>query len=87
MDSRTLALLQEQAQAELEAALRREEEGQLNQKLLHSDSKAKRERVKLLQKQRCLAEKVRNIRIPMRSLCECVCMYGMEWNFCQKFSG
>ena len=85
MDSRTLALLQEQAQAEFEAALRREEDGQLTQRLLHSDTKAKRERVKLLEKQRGLAEKVRNIRIPMRSLCECVCMY--EWNFCQKFLG
>ena len=84
MDSRTLALLQEQAQAELEAALRREEEGQLNQKLLHSDSKAKRERVNLLDKQRRLAEKVRNIRIPMK-VPVWVCVY--EWNFCQKFLG
>ncbi len=66
MDSRTLALLQEQAQAELEAAMRREEEGQLTQKLLHSDTKAKQERVTLLEKQRRLAEKVRNIRIPMK---------------------
>ena len=66
MDSRTLALLQEQSQAELEAAMRREEEGQLTQKLLHSDTKAKRERVNLLEKQRRLAEKVRNIRIPMK---------------------
>ena len=78
MDSRTLALLQEQAQAELEAAMRREEEGQLTQKLLHSDTKAKRERVNLLEKQRRLAEKVRISEFPWGPCVSvCVCM---EWS-------
>jgi hypothetical protein len=84
MDSRTLNLLADQAQLELDAALRREKDGEIQFKLLKSDTKAKRETVRLLRKEACSAEEVRNIRIPIvfgRSLC----VY--EWNFCQEFLG
>jgi hypothetical protein len=88
MDSRTLSLLADQAEVEVEAALRREREGELHQRLLHSDTKAKKEVLRLLRKEICAARDVRNIRIPIvfafgMSLPLCVC----EWNFCQEFLG
>ncbi len=64
MDSRTLSLLADQAELEVEAALRREREGELQQKLLHSDTKAKRDTLRVLRKEICAAQLVRNIRIP-----------------------
>ncbi len=87
MDSRTLALLADQAQLELEAAQRNEKEGEIQLKLLKSETKAKRGTVKMLRKETCLAQEVRNIRIPIvfgRSLC---CVEWNEWSFCQKFLG
>jgi hypothetical protein len=81
MDSRTLNILADQAQLELEAAQRREKDGEIQFKLLKSDTEAKRETVRLLRKEACLAETVRNIRIPIvfgRSLCHCVCMNGIS---------
>ncbi len=50
MVSRTLALLADQAQLELEAAQRREKEGEIQLKLLKSDTKAKRDTVRVLHK-------------------------------------
>ncbi len=79
MDSRTLSLLADQAELEVEAALRREKEGELHLKLLKSDSKAKRDTLRVLRKEICAARLVRNIRIPRvfgRSLC--VCMSGIS---------
>jgi hypothetical protein len=86
MDSRTLSLLADQAELEVEAALRREKEGELHLRLLHSDTKAKKEVLRVLRKEICAARLVRNIRIPIvfgRPLPLCVC----EWNFCQEFLG
>jgi hypothetical protein len=48
MDSRTLALLADQAQLELEVAQRREKEGEIQLKLLKSDTQAKRDTVRVL---------------------------------------
>jgi hypothetical protein len=79
MDSRTLVLLADQAEREVEEALRREREGELHLKLLKSEHKAKRDTLRLLRKEICAAREVRNIRIPRvfgRSLC--VCMSGIS---------
>jgi hypothetical protein len=84
MDSRTLSLLADQAELEVEAALRREKEGELQLKLLHSDTKAKRDTLRVLRKEICAARLVRNIRIP-RVFGRSLCVY--EWNFCQEFLG
>ena len=84
MDSRTLVIMADQAEREVEEALRREREGELHLKLLKSEHKAKRDTLRLLRKEICAAREVRNIRIP-RVFGRSLCVY--EWNFCQEFLG
>ncbi len=79
MDSRTLTLLADQTELEVQAALRREREGELHLKLLKSETAAKRATLRVIRKEICAAREVRNIRIPRvfgRSLC--VCMSGIS---------
>jgi hypothetical protein len=64
MDSRTLALLADQVEQEVEAALRREREGELQLKLLKSETSAKPATLRLIRKEICAARLVRNILIP-----------------------
>ncbi len=81
MDSRTLSLLADQAEVEVEAALRREREGELHLRLLHSDTKAKKEVLGVLRKEICVARLVRNIRIlilPLEGPFPCVCVSGIS---------
>ncbi len=84
MDSRTLTLLADQAEREVEEALRREREGEIHLKLLHSETKGKKDTLRVLRKQICLAREVRNIQIA-RVFGRSLCVY--EWNFCQEFLG
>jgi hypothetical protein len=78
MDSRTLQLLADQAQQEVDEASRREREAELQLRLAKADHAAKRKTHRLLQKETCEARTVRNILI---RVWKCVCLY--EWNFCQ----
>jgi hypothetical protein len=64
MDSRTLEILADQAQREVEEALRREPEGELQLRLLKTDTSAKRATLWVIQKEICAARLVRNILIP-----------------------
>ncbi len=64
MDSRTLTLLADQAELEVQAALTREKEGELQLKLLKSKTSAKRATLQLIRKEICAAREVRNILIP-----------------------
>ena len=65
MDSRTLELLADQAEREVEEAQRREWEGEVHLRLLHSDLMGKKDTLRVLRKQICLAREVRRGWIPM----------------------
>ncbi len=85
MDSRTLSILADQVEQEVEAAQRRELEVELQLRLVKAEHAAKRATLRLLRKEICAARLVRNILIPRVCLEVCVCLY--EWNFCQEFLG
>ena len=64
MDSRTLQLLADQAQQEVDEASRREREAELQLRLARAEHAAKKKTHRLLQKETCEARTVRNILIP-----------------------
>ena len=64
MDSRTLQLLADQAQQEVDEASRRESEVELQLRLAKAEHSAKRATLRLLQKETEEARTVRNILIP-----------------------
>jgi hypothetical protein len=71
MDSHTLQIMADQVEQEVEAAKRREQEVELQLKLVKAEHTAKRATLRLLQKEICAARLVRNILIPrvFRSVC------------------
>ena len=81
MDSRTLELLADQAQQEVDEASRREREAELQLRLARAEHAAKKKTHRLLQKETCEARTVRNILIPR--VFGSVYVYVYEWNFCQ----
>ena len=81
MDSRTLQLLADQAQQEVDEASRMEREAELQLRLAKADNATKRKTLRLLQKETCEARTVRNILIPR--VFGSVYVYVYEWNFCQ----
>ena len=64
MDSRTLQLLADQAQQEVDEASRRESEVELQLRLAKAEHSAKRATLRVIQKEICAARLVRNILIP-----------------------
>ena len=79
MDSRTLQLLADQAQQEVDEASSRVREAELQLRLARAELAAKAKNQRLLQKETEDARTVRNILIPR----VCMSMYIYEWNFCQ----
>jgi len=82
MDSRTLQLLADQAQQEVDEASSRVREAELQLRLARAELAAKAKTQRLLQKEADAARTVRNILIP-RVFGTCMSMYIYEWNFCQ----
>ena len=82
MDSRTLQLLADQAQQEVDEASRRVQEAELQLRLARAELAAKTKTQRLLQKEADATRTVRNILIP-RVFGTCMSMYIYEWNFCQ----
>ena len=80
MDSRTLQLLADQAQQEVDEASRREREAELQLRLAKADNAAKQKTLRLLQKETCEARTVRNILIPRVFGSVYVCMSGISVN-------
>jgi predicted Zn-dependent protease len=80
MDSRTLQLLADEAQQEVDEASRREREAELQLRLARADHAAKRKTLRLLQKETCEARTVRNILIPRVFGSVYVCMSGISVN-------
>ena len=80
MDSRTLQLLADQAQQEVDEASRREREAELQLRLAKADQAAKRKTLRLLEKETCEARTVRNILIPRVFGSVYVCMSGISVN-------
>ena len=80
MDSRTLQLLADQAQQEVDEASRREREAELQLRLARAEHAAKRKTHRLLQKETCEARTVRNILIPRVFGSVYVCMSGISVN-------
>ena len=80
MDSRTLQLLADQAQQEVDEASRREREAELPHRLAKAEHAAKRKTLRLLQKETCEAQTVRNILIPRVFGSVYVCMSGISVN-------
>ena len=78
MDSRTLQLLADQAQQEVDEASRREPEAELQLRLAKAEHSAKRATLRLLQKEICAARTVRNILIPRVFGSVYVCMSGIS---------
>ena len=81
MDSRTLSLLADQAQLEVDAASSRVREAELQLRLARAELAAKAKNQRLLQKETEDARTVRNILIPR--VFGSVYVYVYEWNFCQ----
>jgi multidrug resistance efflux pump len=81
MDSRTLQLLADQAQQEVDEASRRVREAELQLRLARAEQAAKKKTHRLLQKETEEARTVRNILIPR--VFGSVYVYVYEWNFCQ----
>ena len=71
MDSRTLEIMADQVDQEVEAAKRREKEVELQLKLIKAELTAKRATLRLLRKAICDARLVRIILIPrvFKSVC------------------
>ena len=82
MDSRTLQLLADQAQQEVDVASRMVREAEQQLRLARAELAAKTKTQRLLQKETDAARTVRNILIP-RVFGTCMSMYIYEWNFCQ----
>ena len=80
MDSRTLQLLADQAQQEVDEASRREREAELQLRLAKADNAAKQKTLRLLQKETCEARTIRNILIPRVFGSVYVCMSGISVN-------
>ena len=59
MDSRTLEILADQAEREVEEAQRREWEGEVHLRLLHSDLRGKKDTLRVIRRQLGLAREVR----------------------------
>jgi hypothetical protein len=59
MDSRTLEILADQAEREVEEAQRREWEGEVHLRLLHSELMGKKDTLRVLRRQLGLAREVR----------------------------
>ena len=81
MDSRTLQLLADEAQQEVDETSRREREAELQLRLARAEQAAKKKTHRLLQKETEEARTVRNILIPR--VFGSVYVYVYEWNFCQ----
>ena len=81
MDSRTLQLLADQAQQEVDEASRRVREAELQLRLARAEQAANKKTHRLLQKETEEARTVRNILIPR--VFGSVYVYVYEWNFCQ----